>query len=216
VRPETRYARSGDVHLAYQTVGDGPIDILFIDQWWSNLDTQWDVPPLARMLDRVASFSRLILLDKRGTGLSDPVPLGGLPTLEEWMDDIRAVLDAVGSRRTALLSGIGASYLTILFAATYPERTSALVLVDGYARLMGADDYLPELPRAFPPEEGENIRAGWGRGILLTRLAPNEAMDPAIMQAFAAYERQSASPGTPTSRQWPRAKMAMSSSSITR
>ena len=149
------------MHIAYQTVGDGPIDVLFIDQWWSNVDSQWDVPPLARMLERVASFSRLIVLDKRGTGLSDPVPLGGLPTLEEWMDDIRAVLDAVGSRRTALLSGIGASYLTILFAATYPERTAALVLVDGYARLRGADDYLPWLPRAFPPEEGENIRAGW-------------------------------------------------------
>ena len=186
----------GDVHIAYQTVGDGPIDVLFVDQWWSNVDSQWDVPPLARMLERVASYSRLILLDKRGTGLSDPVPLGGMPTLEEWMDDIRAVLDAVGSRRAALLSGIGASYLTILFAATYPERASALVLVDGYARLRGADDYLPWLPRTFPPEEGEAIRAGWGRGILLSRLAPDEAKDPAIVQAFAAYERQSASPGT--------------------
>jgi class 3 adenylate cyclase len=196
MRPETRYARSGNVHLAYQTVGDGPIDILLVEQWWSNVDTQWDVPPLARMLERVASFSRLILLDKRGTGLSDPVPLGGLPTLEEWMDDIRAVLDAVGSQQTALVAGIGASYLTILFAATYPERTSALVLIDGYARLLGAEDYLPWLPRSFPPEEGEHIRAGWGRGILLTRLAPNEAMDPEIVRAFAAYERQSASPGT--------------------
>jgi class 3 adenylate cyclase len=195
-RPETRYARSGDLHLAYQTLGEGPIDVLFVDQWWSNVDAQWDVPPLARMLERVASFSRLILLDKRGTGLSDPVPLGGLPTLEEWMDDIRAVLDEVGSERTALLSGIGASYLTILFAATYPQRTSALVLIDGYARLLGADDYLPRLPREFPPVEGENIRAGWGRGVLLERLAPNEASDPAIVQAFAAYERQSASPGT--------------------
>jgi class 3 adenylate cyclase len=195
-RPETRYARSGDVHVAYQTLGDGPIDVVFIDQWWSNVDTQWEVPPLAGMLDRLASFSRLILLDKRGTGLSDPVPLGGLPTLEEWMDDIRAVLDAVCSERAALLSGVGASYLTILFAATYPNRTSALVLIDGYARLLGADDYLPWLPRAFPPEEGESIRAGWGRGILLKRLAPDEANDPAIVQAFAAYERQSASPGT--------------------
>jgi class 3 adenylate cyclase len=195
-RPETRYARSGDVHLAYQTMGDGPLDVLFVDQWWSNVDAQWDLPPLARMLERLATFSRVITLDKRGTGLSDPVPLGGMPTLEEWMDDIRAVLDAVGSERAALLSGIGASYLTILFAATYPQRTSALVLIDGYARLLGADDYLPWLPHEFPPEEGENIRAGWGRGILLTRLAPREAEDPAIVQAFAAYERQSASPGT--------------------
>jgi class 3 adenylate cyclase len=195
-RPETRYTRSEDVHLAYQTLGEGPPDVLVIDQWWSNVDGQWDVPPLARMLERVASFSRLIVLDKRGTGLSDPVPLGGLPTLEEWMDDIRAVLDEVGSQRTALFSGVGASYLTILFAATYPERTSALVLIDGYARLLGADDYLPWLAREFPPGEGEAIRAAWGKGILLQRLAPMEASDPAVLQAFAAYERQSASPGT--------------------
>lgn len=194
-RPETRYARSGDVHVAYQTLGDGPMDVLFVDQWWSNVDSQWELPPLARMLERFASFSRLILLDKRGTGLSDPVPVGGLPTLEEWMDDIRAVLDAVGSQRAALLSGIGASYLTILFSATYPDRTSALVLIDGYARLLGADDYLPWLPREFPLAEGEAIRAGWGRGVLLERLAPDEARDPAVVRAFAAYERQSASPG---------------------
>ena len=194
-RPETRYARSGDVHLAYQTVGEGPLDVLMVDQWWTNVDGQWDVPPLARMLERVASFSRLILLDKRGTGLSDPVPLGGLPTLEEWMDDIRAVLDEVGSQHTALLSGIGASYLTILFAATYPERTSALVLVDGYARLLGADDYFPQLQRELSAEESEFFRANWGKGVLLQRLAPREAADPAVLHAFAAYERQSSSPG---------------------
>jgi class 3 adenylate cyclase len=196
--PQTRYARSGDVHIAYQTVGDGPLDVLFIDQWWSNVDGQWAVPPLARMLERLASFSRVIVLDKRGTGLSDPVPLGRLPTLEEWMDDIRSVLDAVGSERTALLAGVGASYLAILFAASYPDRTSALVLVDGYARLLGDDDYLPWLPRQFAPEESEAIRAGWGTGVLLSRLAPSEAKDPAVVQAFAAYERQSASPGTAT------------------
>jgi class 3 adenylate cyclase len=195
MRPETLYARSGEVHVAYQTLGEGPLDLLFIDQWWSNVDSQWDVPPIARMLERLASFSRLMLMDKRGTGLSDPLPMGGLPTLEEWMDDIRAVLDATGSQRTALLSGIGATYLTVLFAATYPERTSALVLVDGYARLLGADDYLPHLWRTFPPEEAEQIRGGWGQGILLTRLAPEEADDPALRQAFAAYERQSSSPG---------------------
>jgi class 3 adenylate cyclase len=112
------------------------------------------------------------------------------------MDDIRAVLDAVGSTRAALLSGVGASYLTILFAATYPERTSSLVLTDGYARLLGADDYLPDLPRVFPPEEGENIRANWGSGALIKRLAPQDAEDPVLLQAFAAYERQAASPGT--------------------
>jgi class 3 adenylate cyclase len=195
MRPETRYARSGDLHIAYQSVGDGPLDVLLVDQWFSNVDGQWEVPPLARMLERVASFSRLIVLDKRGTGVSDPVPLGGLPTLEEWMEDIRAVLDAVGSERTALLSGVGASYLTILFAATYPERTSALVLVDGYARLLGDEDYAPSIWREFPTEQGEEIRAGWGQGILLKRLAPKEAEDPGLLRSFAAYERQSASPG---------------------
>jgi pimeloyl-ACP methyl ester carboxylesterase len=153
-------------------------------------------PPLARLLDRLASFSRLIVLDKRGTGLSDPIPLGGFPTLEEWMDDIRAVLDAVGSERTALLSGVGASYLTILLAATYPERTSALVLVDGYARLLGADDYFPAFRRQFPTEEAERIRAAWGTGILLRILAPKDSEDAALLRAYAAYERQSASPGT--------------------
>ena len=121
--------------------------------------------------------------------------MGGLPTLEEWMDDIRAVLDAVGSERTALLAGVGGTYLTMLFAATYPERTSALVLVDGYARLLGDDDYFPWLWREFPPQEGDEIESGWGQGILLRRLAPKEAMDPVLLRAFAAYERQSASPG---------------------
>jgi len=124
--PETQYARSGDVHIAYQMVGGGPSDLVLVDQWFSNVDALWRLAPLARFVERLASFSRVILLDKRGTGVSDPVPLGGLPTLEEWMDDIRAVMDAVGSERAALVSGVGASYLTLLFAATHPRRTSAL------------------------------------------------------------------------------------------
>jgi class 3 adenylate cyclase len=184
MRPETRYARSGELDIAYQTVGDGPIDVALVDQWFSNVDAQWELSPLARLLDRLASSSRLIVLDKRGTGLSDPIPQGGFPTLEEWMDDIRAVLDAVGSERTALLSGVGASYLTILFAATYPERTSALVLVDAYARLLGADDYFPAFRRHFPTEEALRI------------LAPKDSEDAALLRAYAAYERLSASPGT--------------------
>jgi len=133
--PETHYARSGNLLIAYQTVGDGPLDLVLVDQWFSNVDAQWEFPPLARLLTELASFSRLILLDKRGTGLSDPVSIESLPTIEEWIDDLRAVLDAVGSRRTALLSGTGAAFMTLVFAATYPERTSALVLVDPSARL---------------------------------------------------------------------------------
>jgi class 3 adenylate cyclase len=196
MQPETRYATAGGLHIAYQVVGDGPIDITLVDQWFSNVDAQWRLPPLARFLQGVAGFSRLILLDKRGTGLSDPVPLGGLPTLEEWMDDIRAVLDQVGSERTALLSGVGASYLTILFAATNPDRTAALALVDGYSRLLQADDYLQDVVREFGPADAERIRAGWGEGVLLRTLAPSAADDPALLRAYAEYERASASPGT--------------------
>src|SRR5579859_5562633 len=131
--PETNYARSGEVHIGYQVVGNGAFNLVFLDQWFSNVDALWDFKPLARFVERLASFARVILVDKRGTGVSDPVPLGGLPTLEEWMDDIRAVLDGVGSKRAAFVSGVGACYLTLLFAATYPGRTSALVVVDGYA-----------------------------------------------------------------------------------
>jgi class 3 adenylate cyclase len=192
--PETRYARSGDVHIGYQVVGGGPFDLVLLDQWFSNVDALWDLAPLARFVERLASFARVILLDKRGTGISDPVPLGGLPTLEEWMDDIRAVLDEVGSERAALVSGAGASYLTLLFAATYPGRTSALVLIDGYARLTGTDDYFPERPRAMEPAAVESIRAAWGHGGMLRAFAPAEYRDPALVRSFARYERLAASP----------------------
>jgi len=196
LQPETRYARAGeDVHIAFQTVGAGPMDITLVDQWFSNVVAQWRLPPLARFIDHLASFSRVILLDKRGTGVSDPVPLGGLPTLDEWMDDIRTVLDAAGSERTALLSGAGASFLTILFAATYPDRTSALILVDGYARTSAAPGYVPGLPPRLPEEDAERIRAGWGHGALLDILAPGEAGDVLLRKSYSEYESLSASPG---------------------
>ena len=113
---------------------------MVVEQWFSNLDAMWSFPPLASLLNQLASFSRVIVFDKRGTGLSDPIAVDALPTIEEWIDDLRAVLDAVGSERTVLLSGMGASVMALVFAATYPERTSALVLVDGSARLAWAED----------------------------------------------------------------------------
>ena len=120
--PETRYARLGELHLAYQVVGDGPPDILLLDQWFGNLDAQWDVPPLAELRERLASFGRLIMFDKRGTGLSDPIPTSSLPTLEEFMEDIPAVLDTVGSERPALIANIGGGILAMPFAAAHPEQ----------------------------------------------------------------------------------------------
>src|SRR5450759_76381 len=124
--PATQYAKSGDINIAYQVIGDAPIDLLYVAGWVSHLDYFWEEPSYARFLTRLASFSRLILLDKRGTGLSDRV--AELPTIEERMDDVRAVMDAVGSERAALVGLSEGGPMCTLFAATYPERTSALIM----------------------------------------------------------------------------------------
>ena len=131
--PETRYASSDGVNIAYQVVGSGPFDLVYVPGWVSNIEVMWEEPRLASFLERLASFSRLILFDKRGTGLSDPVPDDDLPTLERRMDDVRAVMDAAGSERAALLGHSEGGNMCILFAASFPERTSALVL-DGLLR----------------------------------------------------------------------------------
>jgi class 3 adenylate cyclase len=196
VPPQTRYARSGDLHIAYQTLGDGPRDLVLVDQWFSNVDAAWEFPPLARLMTQLASFSRLIVFDKRGTGLSDPVALDALPTIEGWGDDLRAVLDAVGSERAALMSGVGASYVTLVFAATHPARTSALVLVDPYARFARAPDYPIGMPVDRLPEDLERLRASWGvDGGTMTFLAPNLLANRTLAAQYLRYERQSASPG---------------------
>ncbi|MCA1849649.1 MAG: alpha/beta fold hydrolase, partial [Acidobacteria bacterium] len=132
--PETKYARSGDVNIAYQVIGDAPLDLVFVMGWVSHLEYFWTEPSFARFLRRLASFSRLILFDKRGTGLSDRVPVAELPTLEQRMDDVRAVLDAVGSERAALCGVSEGGPMSALFAATYPEKTLALVMIGTYAK----------------------------------------------------------------------------------
>src|SRR4051812_28856465 len=133
MQAETRYTKSGDVNIAYQVVGDGPFDLIWVPGWISNVEHSWEVPEYARFLSRLASFSRLILFDKRGTGLSDPVPLDRLPTLEQRMDDVRAVLDAAGSGQAAIFGASEGGNMCVLFAATYPERVRALVLAGVYA-----------------------------------------------------------------------------------
>ena len=127
-KPETRFARSGEAHIAYQVVGTGPPDLVYVPGWVSNVELNWEEPLYARFLTRLASFSRLILFDKRGTGLSDRVSDEALPSLEQRMDDVRAVLDAVGSERTALLGVSEGGSMCALFAATYPDRTLALIM----------------------------------------------------------------------------------------
>jgi len=139
--PETRFARSGDAHIAYQVIGDGPLDLVYVQGFVSNIELNWQEPLYARFLSRIASFARLITFDKRGTGLSDRVPEDRLPTLEQRMDDLRAVMDAVGSERAALLGVSEGGPMCILFAATYPERTTSLVIYGSYAHSGAAPEY---------------------------------------------------------------------------
>jgi pimeloyl-ACP methyl ester carboxylesterase/class 3 adenylate cyclase len=189
--PETRYARSGDVNIAYQVIGDGLLDIVFVMGSVSNIEYGWEEPSLARFLRRLASFSRLILFDKRGTGLSDRVSVDALPTFEQRMDDVRAVMDAVGSERAAVVGVSDGAAMCALFAATYPERTQALILVNpgrGVIRTPGED-------QGRLQERLDNIRREWGGPMWVERYAPSLAHDERFCQWWATYCRMSASPG---------------------
>jgi class 3 adenylate cyclase len=192
--PETRYAKSGDLHIAYQVVGEGPA-LVVSDQWFGNVDAQWEFPPMRRLLQRLASFARLVLFDKRGTGLSDPVPMRTAPTLEEWMDDLRAVLDAAGIDRAAVLCGVGATYMGVLFAATYPERITSLVVVNGYARMARTPDYPWGRSQKEIGDYVERVQRAWGKSATLEFLAPSVAEDEEIRRTHGRYERAWASPG---------------------
>jgi class 3 adenylate cyclase len=194
--PETRYARLGDLHLAYQVVGDGPPDILLLDQWFGHVDAQWDVPPLADFRERLAAFGRLIMFDKRGTGLSDPIPTASLPTLEEFMTDIPAVLDTVGSERPALITNIGGGILAMPFAAAHPERISSLILVDCFARFLEAPDYPFGTPIAELESDIDIAEGDIGRGVMVDLFAPSIATDERLRRAWARFERSAATPGS--------------------
>ena len=193
--PETMYARSGDVNIAYQVIGDAPIDLVFVMGWVSHLEYFWREPSFARFLLRLASFARLILFDKRGTGLSDRVPNNELPTLEQRMDDVRAVMDAVGSERAALCGVSEGGPMCSLFAATYPEKTLALVMIGTYAKRIRDDEY----PWAPTPEQRQHffdeMREQWGGPVGLEERAPSVAGDPKFREWWATYLRMGASPG---------------------
>ena len=193
--PETMYARSGDVNIAYQVIGDAPLDLVFVMGWVSHLEYFWREPSFARFLMRLASFSRLILFDKRGTGLSDRVPNDQLPTLEQRMDDVRAVMDAVGSERAALCGVSEGGPMCSLFAATYPEKTLALVMIGTYAKRIRDADY-PWGPTAEQREQFfEVMRKHWGGPIGIDERAPSLANDPQFRDWWATYLRMGASPG---------------------
>jgi class 3 adenylate cyclase len=186
-RPETRYAKSGELHIAYQVLGDSELDLVVVSGAFTNLELVWDLPWYARFHTRLAAFSRLICFDKRGTGLSDRI--SGAATLEERMDDVRAVMDAVGSERAAIFGASEGGAMSMLFAATYPERTRALVLYGTFARHDSWVGTVDQLEAAIA-----EIERSWGTGESLRRYAPSLATDENSLRAWGRFERLSASP----------------------
>ncbi len=199
--PEIRFAKSGYVHIAYQVVGDGPVDLVWIHDWISNLELQWEEPLYARFLQRLASFSRLLLFDKRGSGLSDRTVDLDLFTYEVRMDDVRAVMDAAGSEQAIVLGhGDDGASLAAFFAAAYPDRTRGLILYGTRAKMLKAADY----PYGYEPT-GPDVWAAeresfWASDAYARRwlraLAPSVANDDRIVRWYSRLLRQSASPGT--------------------
>ena len=193
--PPTQYAKSADASIAYQVVGDGPIDLVVVLGFATHLELQWESPPLARFFERISSFSRVIIFDKRGTGLSDPVT--EVPTLEQRIDDVRAVMDAAGSERAALFGISEGGPMSVLFAATHPDRVTALVLHGAMGRTTEAPDY----PWASPAEAlresaAEFIAPYWGQQAegLVELFTPSFADDPEAVEFTARMERSAASP----------------------
>jgi class 3 adenylate cyclase len=194
--PETRYTKTSDgVHIAYQVVGDGPVDFVYAGPWVTHIEYRWELPRYASYLRRIASFSRLILFDRRGMGMSDPVSPDQLPDLETRMDDLRAVMDEVGSERAVIYGASESGSLAILFAATNPERTVALVLHGSYP----SGRWAPDAPWGWTPEQFaariEDIERSWGTVDFIRREFPTWAHDDAHVRWWAGYSRRSASPG---------------------
>lgn len=193
MRPRTRYTKSGDLHIAYSVSGEGDIDLVYVPTWVSHLEHLWEEPRIERFFSRIRSFARLIMFDRRGSGLSDPTPHA--PTLEEQMDDVLAVLEAAGSERAALLAQLEAGSMASLFAATHPERTRALIFFSAWARIVWDEDYT----WANTPEERDALTDDmldwWGNEDRPPTFVPSAAKDPRFMEWFARLERLGASPG---------------------
>ena len=188
-----KYARSGNVNIAYQVVGEGPIDLVLVLGWVSHLAYVWELPAMAAFLDRLASFSRLILFDKRGCGMSDRVH--PLPTLEQRMDDVRAVLDAVGSERAAVMGISEGGVMSALFAATYPERTAGLIIDGSYPSALRRPGYPWGVPEDQFEERMATVRDAWGKVIGMERYAPSQVDNPEVANWWATFMQMSASPG---------------------
>jgi class 3 adenylate cyclase len=195
-RPDTRYATGDGGYVAYQVFGDGPIDVILVTNWLQNLDVMWDEPGLARYLERLAGFSRVVCFDKRGSGVSDPVPLAELPTIEQWMDDARTALDAAGVERAAVIGDTEGGPMAILLAASLPARVSALVLVNSFARWTRAPDYPIGMPAATVERLVDRYEQNWGvTADILELTAPSVAHDRRFRDWYLRYQRLSMSRG---------------------
>ncbi len=193
---DTKYARNGDIHIAYQVIGTGSVDLLFVPGWYSHVEIGWEMPAYARFLERLASFSRLIVLDKRGTGASDR----SVPSLalEEQLDDVGSVLDAAGSERPFLFGSNDGGALSLLFAATYPQRARAVITLGTVARMMAADDYPMGRSEEWMSTMSDLIEAAWGdveANAALARLT-NPSADDALIEWAIKWSRAASSPGT--------------------
>jgi pimeloyl-ACP methyl ester carboxylesterase len=185
--PETRYTQSGDVSIAYQVMGDGPIDLIMVPGFVSHIEYIHEVPGFTAFLRRLASFARVVTFDKRGQGLSDR--MAGAPSLEVRMDDVRAIMDAIGLRRAALVGFSEGGCMSVLFATTYPERVSHLVLIGSLGRTADRSS------DAAWDVQLEQVVKRWGTGELISTVAPSEASDPATVARYAKFERLACSPG---------------------
>jgi class 3 adenylate cyclase/pimeloyl-ACP methyl ester carboxylesterase len=199
-RPATKYARSGDYHIAYQTLGDGPPDLVYVPGWISHLDLYWEEPSIARFLGSLASFARLVIFDKRGIGLSDPVPPSAMPNLEERTDDVRAILDAIGSERAAVLGQGYGCPIALFFAASHPERVTRLVLYAATVKAGVRTDDFPWGPTEEERRAWREAAAEWGTdefaAAWVARLAPSAADDAQFVEWAGRMMRTAASPAT--------------------
>ena len=199
MRPETKYVKTAGGYVAYQVFGEGPLDILWVTHWGTNLDAMWEEPALADFFHRLGRIGRVICFDKRGTGVSDPVPLTALPTLEEWMDDARVALDAAGSRRAAVIGDTEGGPMAMLFAATFPDRVEELVLLNTFARWRRAADYPIGMPEPTWNKLIAQYEAHWGqRRGMLSLTAPSQAGDERAEEWYLRYQRLSMPPGAAT------------------
>ncbi len=199
MRAATRYAKSEGGYVAWQAFGDSARDILFVPSWATNVDAMWDEPSCARFFERLSRLGRVICFDKRGTGVSDPVPLAALPTLEEWMDDALLALDAAGSERVTVVGDTEGGLMAMLLAATYPDRVSALILVNAFARWRRAPDYPVGMPDVTYRKLLALYEQHWGQDpAMLEVTAPGVAADPHMREWFMRIQRLAMPPGAAT------------------